>query len=190
MPQDLLYIKQLLDEVAKQKRAKVGLVIVCEGEQGHMPLQEIIVNQKTAQWRQFRKRMSTSERPWCHIASLNAEEVKLVLAGYEQGVLKERFPELCLTKWSSRIHKHLTHSFFDVDPGERVTMQNVRNVVDGIIRRLAARHLSDIPEAALIDEVVAALLAAGVTKILVRDPGRVAIPDGEDDLATKVKVLE
>jgi DNA primase len=188
MSQDLLYLKQLLDEVAKKMRAKVGLVIVCEGMQGHMPFQELILKKGSAQWRQFRKRMSTSERPWCHIASLSAEEVKVVLAGYEQGVLNERFPDLRLTMWSSRIHTHLTHSFFDTDPGERVTMQNVRNVVDGIIRRLAARHLSDIPGAALIDEVVAAMLASPETKVLVRDPGS-ASPDGESGSSAKVTVI-
>jgi len=186
---DLLYLKQLTDEVAKLAKSRVGLVIVCEGLQGSMPLQEI-VNRQTSQWRQFRKRMSTSTRPWCHIASLNAEEVKLVLAGYEQGVLKPRFPELRLTKWSSRIHKHLAHPFFDTDPGERVTMQNVRNVVDGIIRRLAARRLSNIPGEALIDEVVAAMLASSETKVLVRDPGRIGILDGNDGLVAKVKVIE
>lgn len=167
---DLLYVKQLTDEVTKrQKGRRVGLVIVCMATEGKVPLAEII-NRDTEQWVQFRKRMSTSERPWCHIASLSADEVKDVLVGYERGILREIFPDLHLWKWSSRIHRHLTHPFFQQDRGERVPMQNVRNVVDGIIRRLAARGLGDIPGETLIDEVVAAMLVSNETKLIEHDP--------------------
>lgn len=166
---DLLYLKQLTDVVVKQTRRPIGLVIICEGTNARMPLSEI-VNRKTAQFRQFRRRLYKTDEPWCHVTALSAEEVRLVLRGYEREVLKATFPSLHLVQWSDRIYRHLLHSFFDVDVHERVTMQNVRNVVDGLIRRLAARGLADIPGPGLIDETVAALLASEQTKLLEGDP--------------------
>lgn len=166
---DLLLLKKVTDDIIRKDGQRVGLVLLCAATASAMPLREII-SRPTLQWVQFRRRMSPTS-PWRYIASLSEAEVRSALAGYERSVLGPLFPEVRLGRWASRIHRHLVHPFFDLEGSERVTMQNLRNVVDGILRRLVARDLPDIPDATLIDEVVAELLAAPATQVVEDDPG-------------------
>lgn len=168
-PDELLALKKLTDEAKRDPDSVfVGLVFVMAADPGTKPLAEII-NRPTQQWQQFRGRMHPTH-PWQHLGVLSQAEVGQALAGY-QDLLKERFPKLRLRRWRKRIHTHLCHSFFASDRSERVPMKNVRNVLDGILRRLVARGLDDIPDGALIDEVIADLKAAPDIKFVDDDPG-------------------
>lgn len=166
---DLLLVKQLIDEVEHRRRERIGFVFLCAATQGAMPLQEI-VNRPTSQWVQFRGRMSPT-RPWCYIASLSEEEISEVLGGWERHVLAEHFPDLALVRWTKRIHHHLVHPFFDLEGSQRVTMKHLRILVTMILHRLVAAGLADIPDdGAIIDSAVAELLDAPATKVITDDP--------------------
>jgi hypothetical protein len=183
--EDLLFFKQLIDDVEHKRRERIGFVFLCAATQGAMPLQEI-VNRPTLQWVQFRGRMSPT-RPWCYIASLSEEEISEVLAGWEHHVLAEHFPALDLVRWSGRIHHHLVHPFFDLEGSQRVTMKQLRILVTLVLHRLVAAGLADIPDdGAIIDAAVAELLDAPATKVIVDDP--VVISDAATRRARRAPV--
>lgn len=171
-PDDLMFLKRVVDGVRKRSGRLVPVVMLCAATPGRLPLWEV-VNRPTLEWTQFRRRLSPTE-PWLFIASLSPGEVREVLLGYEQGVLREAMPDLRLARWWERIAKHLAHPFFATDgtAGDRVTMQNVRNLVGEVVAELERHSLGDIPvDGRLIDEAVARLHASPETKVREADPG-------------------
>ena len=183
---DLLLVKHVTDEVARRRGGeRVGFVLLCAAAGGTLPLAEII-NRPTLQWVQLRRRMSPV-RPWIYVASLSPAEVRDALAAYESVVLAPHLPDLRLVRWSERISRHLAHPFFDIEGNGRATMQNARDVVDGIVRRLLVNGLGDIPDESLVDEAVAELLAAPTTQVIESDPGPATI---EDDPASDTRTLD
>jgi hypothetical protein len=171
-PDDLLFLKRVIDGVRERSGRLVPIVMLCAATPGRLPLWEV-VNRSTLEWVQFRRRLSPTE-PWLFIASLSPQEVREVLLGYERGVLREALPELRLARWWERIAKHLAHPFFQTDGAarDRVTMQNVRNLVGEIVADVRTRGLCDIPaDGQVIDDAVARLIASPETKVLEGDPG-------------------
>jgi type II secretory pathway predicted ATPase ExeA len=161
---DLQFVKRLMNRVKAATGRDLAVVLLGTGSATRFPLAEVI-NRPTEEWVQFRRRLSPTE-PFVHVAGLSEDEVGEVLEAYE-AVLRERFPGLRLARWTGRVAGHLRHPFFLQDPGvlpdepPRVTTQNVRNVVDGVARRLAARGLRDVDAGGrLIDEAVAAMLGS------------------------------
>ena len=191
---ELLWLKRVTDLATKKRHGqKVAVVFVCTGLRGHTPLREVI-DRPTVQWSQFRKRMSPTT-PYTYIAGLNAEELRAVLRAYERSVVGPFFPHLNLVRWATTMHRALQNPFFDLDSTERVTMQNVRNVVDGILHRLVERDLEDVPGGTagqhLIAEVVAELLDAPNEKVSDADPGAAEeIADGAGRSATALRSAE
>ena len=144
-PDDLMFLKRVVDGVRKASGRLVPIVMLCAATPGRLPLWEV-VNRPTLEWVQFRRRLSPTE-PWLFIASLSTEEVREVLRGYERGALTEALPNLRLARWGPRIARHLAHPFFPTDGagGDRVTMQNVRNLAGEIVAEVQGRGLDDIP---------------------------------------------
>jgi hypothetical protein len=166
---DLLLLKKLTDEALRAGGRRVGLVLLCAATESATPLREL-VERPTLQWSQFRRRMSPTA-PWLYVASLGEDEVREVLLAYELSVLRPALPQLRLARWSRRIHRHLVHPYFDHEGSGRVTMQNVRNLVDGVVHRLVESGLNDLGDAAIIDTAAEAMRGAGRTRVIDGDPG-------------------
>ena len=175
-PDDLMLLKRVIDGVRKQSGRIVPVVMLCAGTPGRPPLWEV-VNRKSLEWEQFRRRLAPTD-PWIFVASLSAREVREVLVGYEQGVLRDAMPGLRLARWWERIAKHLSHSFFlrDGEAGDRVTMQNVRNLVGEIVGEMQRLGLADIPpDGSLVDAAAARLHGSPEPKVREADPGQTEV---------------
>lgn len=171
-PDDLLFLKRVIDGVRQRSGRLVPVALLCAATPGRLPLWEV-VNRQTLEWTQFRRRLSPTD-PWLFIASLSPDEVREVLRGYErEATVRAAVPDLRLERWWERIHRHLVHPFFPTDGGgDRVTMQNVRNLVGIVLDEVAARGFKDIPgDGRIIDAAAAAMIASPQTKQRVDDPG-------------------
>jgi len=139
----LAYLKELTDNlVAPPYERRLGLCLVTASEGGTIPLRETLQARRELLWRQFRRRLS-GERPYLLILGHTEEEVREVLAGYED-LYRDQFPGLALCRWAGPIYRWLTHPALDPEGSGRVAMDNLGKLVVAALRGAHARGEDDV----------------------------------------------
>jgi len=133
----LSYLKELTDNLAAPPYGqRVGLCLVVASEHGVVPLRETLEHREGLLWRQFRRRLD-AERPYCLVRGHTAEEVREILAGYEE-LYRAQFPDLLLCRWAGSIHAWLTHPALDLEGTGRVTMHHLAGLITLALRAARA----------------------------------------------------
>jgi type II secretory pathway predicted ATPase ExeA len=139
----LAYLKELTDNLAAAPYLhRVGLCLVGASEQGVVPLRETLEHREGLLWRQFRRRLD-AERPYCLVRGHTEDEVREVLAGYED-LYREQFAELALCRWAGSIYQWLTHPALDLEGSRRVTMDHLARLVTVTLRRAHAQGATNV----------------------------------------------
>jgi hypothetical protein len=129
----LAFLKELTDNLAAPPyERQIGLCLVTAHTGAVIPLKEIFSRPDTL-WRQFRRRLST-ERPFCVVAGHTEEEVRPILAAFED-IYRSQLPDLQLCRWAKSIFTWLTHATLDPDGSKRVTMDHLTRLVTSALRR-------------------------------------------------------
>jgi len=144
----LAYLKELTDNLAAPPyQHRLGLCLVSASERGVVPLRETLEHREGLLWRQFRRRLDT-ERPYCLVRGHSEEEVREVLAGYED-LYRPQLPALALCRWAGSIYQWLTHPALDLEGSRRVTMDHLARLVILALRRAHAAGAQDVDGALL-----------------------------------------
>ncbi len=139
----LSYLKELTDNLAASPyQCRIGLCLVGASERGVVPLRDTLEHREGLLWRQFRRRLDT-ERPYCLVRGHTAEEVREILAGYED-LYRDQFPALSLCRWAGSIYQWLTHPALDLEGSRRVTMDHLTRLITVALRVAHAQGHSDI----------------------------------------------
>jgi len=139
----LAYLKELTDNLAAPPyERRLGLCLVTASEGGAIPLRETLQARRELLWRQFRRRLS-GERPYLLVLGHTEEEVREVLAGYED-LYRDQFPALALCRWAGPIYRWLTHPALDPEGSGRVAMDNLDKLVLATLRGSHARGEANV----------------------------------------------
>ena len=146
----LAYLKELTDNLAAPPyQHRLGLCLVSASERGVVPLRETLEHREGLLWRQFRRRLDT-ERPYCLVRGHSEEEVREVLAGFED-LYRPQFPALALCRWAGSIYQWLTHPALDLEGSRRVTMDHLARLVTLTLRRAHTVGAPDVDGTILRD---------------------------------------
>ncbi len=153
----LAFLKELSDNLAAPPyERQVSLCLVTAHIGATIPLKEIFSRPDTL-WRQFRRRLDT-ERPFCVVAGHTEEEVRSILAAFED-LYRSQLPDLQLCRWTKSIFIWLTHATLDPDGSKRVTMDHLTRLVTSVLRRSYEQGGRDVD---------AAILAATAERMILR----------------------
>ena len=138
----LAFLKELTDNLAAPPyERRVSLCLVAAHIGAAIPLKEIFSRPDTL-WRQFRRRLDT-ERPFCVVAGHTEEEVRPILAAFED-LYRSQLPDLQLCRWTKSIFTWLTHTTLDPDGSKRVTMDHLTRLVTSALRRSYEQGARDV----------------------------------------------
>ena len=138
----LAFLKELTDNLAAPPyERQVSLCLVTAHIGAAIPLKEIFSRPETL-WRQFRRRLDT-ERPFCVVAGHTQEEVRSILAAFED-LYRSQLPDLQLCRWTTSICTWLTHATLDPDGSKRVTMDHLTRLVTSALRRSYEQGARDV----------------------------------------------
>jgi hypothetical protein len=153
----LAFLKELTDNLAAPPyERQVSLCLVAAHTGAAIPLKEIFSRPDTL-WRQFRRRLDT-ERPFCVVAGHTEEEVRSILAAFED-IYRSQLPHLQLCRWTKSIFTWLTHATLDPDGSKRVTMDHLTRLVTSALRQSYEQGGRDVD---------ANILAATAERMLLR----------------------
>jgi len=175
----LAFLKELTDNLAAPPyERQISLCLVAAHIGAAIPLKEIFSRPDTL-WRQFRRRLVTS-RPFCVVAGHTEEEVRPILAAFED-MYRSQLPDLQLSRWTKSIFTWLTHTTLDPEGSKRVTMDHLTRLVTSALRRSYEQGGSDVD---------ANILAATAERMILRRDEIVEIsglPSERDLLVTEVE---
>lgn len=138
----LAFLKELTDNLAAPPyERQVSLCLVTAHIGAAIPLKEIFSRPDTL-WRQFRRRLDT-ERPFCVVAGHTQEEVRSILAAFED-LYRSQLPDLQLCRWTKSIFTWLTQATLDPDGSKRVTMDHLTRLVTSALRRSYEQGARDV----------------------------------------------
>ena len=175
----LAFLKELTDNLAAPPyERKVSLCLVAAHTGTAIPLKEIFSRPDTL-WRQFRRRLDT-ERPFCVVVGHTEEEVRPILAAFED-LYRSQLPDLQLCRWTKSIFTWLTHATLDPDGSKRVTMDHLTRLVTSALRRSYEQGGRDVD---------ANILAATAEHMILRRDEIVEISGRPPDRALLVTEVE
>jgi len=120
---------------------QISLCLVAAHIGAAIPLKEIFSRPETL-WRQFRRRLDP-ERPFCVVGGHTEEEVRSILAAFED-ISRSQLPDLQLCRWTKSIFTWLTHATLDPDGSKRVTMDPLTRLVTSARRRSSEQGGRDV----------------------------------------------
>jgi len=162
----LRYVKELTDALAAPPyHRRIGLCLVVAYSGDMIPLKHGFFDGPDILQRQFLQLMD-AERPFLVIQDHSEEEVRMILATFEQ-LYRSQFPHLNLRRWATYIFTSLTHPVLDSNGTRRVPMALLTRFVESALRRVYMQGATDVDESIL--QVVTKRMTSRREKIMPND---------------------